>query len=364
MKYLFFLLMVLCLPFSILSKTNVCSSKLALHIQNDQKVLVNADDKNIAYIGRFDFSNVQKPVFMYSGCAIRTVFTGTSIDMVLKDDSLKNRFTVIIDDSLFVVKADKNDKRYSLAKSLKNKKHTIEIIRRTEWHGGNSVFMGFYIDKKAKLYRPKVRKRKIEFIGNSYTCGYGNEGENHDEHFKYETENSYLTYSAITSRALHAEYIAVCRSGIGMYKGYDGDTIFNMPLLYDTIAAGSKAKWNYGKNQVQLVCVYLGGNDANTGLDSSIFVNKYLTFLNRIRTNYPNAKILCLADSTSGSEKEIQLNSYIKTVASEYGKKFPPIYFFRFKPILTDGSDWHPNVVGHRRMADELTPEIRRIMNW
>ena len=332
--------------------------------QNQEKVLVEASNKNITYIGRFDFSDLQKPVFMYSGCAIRTVFTGTSIDMVMQDDSLRNWFTVILDDSLFVIKTNKKDKRYSLANNLENKMHSIEIIRRTEWHGGNSTFEGFYIDKKSKLSKPELKKRQIEFIGDSYTCGYGNEGASHDEHFKYETENAYQTYCAIASRALNAECITVCRSGIGMYKGYDGDEGFNMPTLYDTIAAGKSYTWNYKKSQPQLVVVYLGGNDANTGIDSLKFSNSYLGFLARIRHNYPAAKILCLSDDPKGDKKVILLNYCIEEVVKTFSKTNKSVYYCYLGPIQTDGSDWHPNITGHNQIAEKLIPEIKRIMKW
>ena len=108
----------------------------------DEKSFITADNPNIAYIGRFDFSDKAKPVFMYSGCAIRTVFTGTSVELVLKDDSLRNMFTIIIDDSLFVLTANRPDSMYMLASGLPKTQHTLEIIRRTEWHGGNTTFLG------------------------------------------------------------------------------------------------------------------------------------------------------------------------------------------------------------------------------
>ena len=58
--------------------------------------IIKPDNPNIAYIGRFDNTDKAKPVFMYSGCAIRTVFKGTSVELIMKDDSLRNMFTVVI----------------------------------------------------------------------------------------------------------------------------------------------------------------------------------------------------------------------------------------------------------------------------
>ncbi len=247
--------------------------------QVEDKSFISPDNKNIAYIGRFDFTDIQKPVFMYSGCAVRTIFKGTSVDVVLKDDSLRNWFAVIIDDSLFILKSDKKDNIYPLAKNLKKGKHTLQIIRRTEWHGGNTTFLGLYIDKGEKVITPEIKEKKIEFIGDSYTCGYGSEGKSHDEHFIYDTENNYLTYGAITSRALNAEYVTVCRSGIRMSYGNGRRTAFAMPVLYDSLAIGSKATWDYSKFQPQLVAIVLGANDMSRRFDSLTYVTSYLNFL-------------------------------------------------------------------------------------
>ena len=175
---------------------------LAACNHSGSKKFISSDNRNIALIGRFDLTDKTSPVFMYSGSVIRTVFSGTSIEVILKDDSLRNMFNVIIDDSLFVLTANNPDGTYKLAGNLKDRKHSLEIYRRTEWHGGNTTFRGFNLDKGKKLYKPHVKDRVIEFIGDSYTCGYGNEGKSREEHFRYETENNYLTYGALTARAI------------------------------------------------------------------------------------------------------------------------------------------------------------------
>jgi hypothetical protein len=64
--------------------------------QQGSESFIPANNSNISYSGRFDFSHKSKPVFMYSGCAIRTVFNGTSVALIMKDDSLRNLFTVKI----------------------------------------------------------------------------------------------------------------------------------------------------------------------------------------------------------------------------------------------------------------------------
>jgi lysophospholipase L1-like esterase len=329
-----------------------------------QTTLIMADHPYIQYIGRFDFTDKTQPVFMYSGCMIRAAFTGTSLVIRLKDDSLRNWFTVKLDDSIFIFKANSQTGIYQLTANLTNKKHTVEISRRTEWHGGNSTFIGFIIDQGTTLLPLKKYNRSIEFIGNSITCGYGNEGESNKEHFEYATENNYLSASAVTARALNASYIAVCRSGIGMYQGYGGKTDFTQPLLYDEVVTGSKIRWDYKNNQPDLVVIELGSNDLSAPLDTRAFVQAYYQFVKKIRHQYTKAKIIFVAGTEVPGEKWEKYQSIVKASYSKINSIDKNVFYFAFSPFVPNGSDWHPNVSQDRKMADELIAFINKITNW
>jgi len=251
-----------------------------------------------------------------------------------------------------------------LAKNLPNRKHRLEISRRTEWHGGNTTFEGFIIDAGKKLLPAVKRKRTIEFIGNSYTCGYGNEGKSREEHFTYSTENNYGSYGAIAARALQANYVGICRSGIGMYQGYGGDTTFAMPDFYDGVINNSKSVWNYAALQPAMVVIDLGGNDFSAQLDSVKFATTYLKFLARVRTNYPTAKIVCIAGPSGSGDKFTIQQKYVRAIVDSFQKNNKWVYYFDFSPFDMNGSDWHPNVAEHKRMADELIPFLKKITDW
>ena len=340
------------------------SAILGAFNHSGSKKFISADNRNIALIGRFDLSDRTNPVFMYSGSVIRTIFKGTSIEVILKDDSLRNMFNVIIDDSMFALTASKPDGSYRLASYLEDTKHSLEIYRRTEWHAGNTTFKGFNLDKGRKLYKPSVMNRVIEFIGDSYTCGYGNEGKSREEHFRYETENNYLSYGAVTSRALNAEYHTVCRSGIGMWQGYGGDSAFTMPKLYDQVIINSATQWNFKRSQPHTVVIDLGGNDFSAALDSTAFGNTYIEFLKRIRNNYRSAEIVCIAGPDSPGEEFDKWRSYIHSVVNKFEKTDTKVNYFEFSPFEPNGSDWHPNVAEHQRMAEELVPFLKDLMKW
>jgi lysophospholipase L1-like esterase len=323
-----------------------------------QKTYVPPSDPNIQYVGRFDFSQKDKPVFMYSGCTIRAGFTGSSISVLFYDDSLRNWFTVKLDDSLFIFKTDKKDGVYLLAQHLADKKHILEIARRTEWHGGNTTFAGFNIDEGKHLVPLKKKNRLIEFIGDSYTCGYGNEGKSREEHFSYETENNYATYGAITARAFNADYVTVCRSGIGMYQSYGGGKIFTQPLLYDEVVTNSNSKWDYAKHQPQVVVICLGANDLSVSLDSTQFVNTYIQFVQKIRHQYPKAKIICVAGPSSPGDEWTKFQSHIGAVTNHFKDIDKNVYYFKYSPFTPNGSDFHPNIKEQSSKQGHFSPSF------
>lgn len=218
------------------------------------------------------------------------------------------------------------------------------------------------IQNDADLSQPPIAERKIEFIGDSYTCGYGINGKSHDEHFSYDTEDNYISYGAITARNLSAEYSAVCRSGIGMFQGYGGTKNFTQPLLFDEIIQNSTLSWDYHSYQPQIVVIELGTNDVSAELDKDKFISTYQQFIQKIRGYYPKAKIVCAAGPNSGGEKWFLLQNMIHSVVK--GLQMPDISYFEFSNFIPNGSDWHPNALEHQKMAKELTIYLKSLMRW
>ncbi len=343
---------------SLLMILSACSKKVNVDPS------IYPDNPNIFYTGRFDFSDSARPVFMYSGCAIVIDFTGSSISIMMKDDSLRNYFTVVLDDSSFVLQTNRTDSTYLLAKGLNNTRHHLIVWRRTEWHGGNTTFLGFKVDSGASVIKPQIPARKLEFIGDSYTCGYGNEGAEPQEDFKYETENNYMSYGAITARALNAQYLAVCRSGIGIIQGYGGFKGFTMPRYYNEVINDSTRQWDFTKYIPDAVVIVLGGNDLSVALDSSAFVKEYVRFVQRIRLNYSDAQIICVAGPADAGKKFNTWSNMIHAIVNETQKNDPRVHYFEFSTFYMHGSDYHPNIAEHNNMAVELTAFLKELLKW
>jgi hypothetical protein len=332
---------------------------------NQRKLFIEPDNPSIIYNGRIDFNDPKHPVFMYSGVNIRIAFSGTGICIILKDDSAKNRFNIRLDNSEFTLETRKDDSVYCIADTLINTTHNLEITRITEWHGGNTVFSGFFISGKG-LIPVFPRKRKIEFIGNSITCGYGTEGKSHNEHFTYKTQNCLHTYAAYTAKNLDADFTMVCRSGIGIYQSYGGDKEFAMPLLYKEVVSGSRRKWDFTKFKPDVVVIELGSNDLSSNVDSAKYTDAYIGFLKELRGYYPAAKIVCLSGpgGLNDEKHNMHFQNLVRGVVTEATQKLDEIYFYNLEPTEHNGSDWHPSSGEHKNLSVGLTACLKSLMNW
>lgn len=339
---------------------------------------ISPENAEIQYTGRFDFSNLQQPKFAWSGSQITFTFEGSFCNLLMQQSNfekdkngneLLNYFNIFIDKQLpTVLKLEKGKREYELAKNLAWGKHTITIFKRTEGMVGVCEFLGFQIDAKGKvLASPAKPKRKVEFIGDSITCGYGNEGESEYCKFTPETENAYLSYAAISARELGAEYTMVCYSGKGVIQNYNKNSKDIMPELYERInPQDSLTQWNFGQWTPDAVVINLGTNDfAHEIPDSTRFTLTYSYMISRVLTNHPKASVFCLVGSMLNGEKLDRIKNYLKQVVSYQNKKGnQKVYFFEMSTQgkLGYGCDWHPNVPQNQQNAKELTRFVKEKM--
>jgi len=331
---------------------------------------IDANDPNIYYTGRIDFSDPKVAKFAWPGTSVKAKFEGKKCAVKLNGYGYYN---ILVDGEIKVVEIKGRDTTYTI-ESLNGGAHTIEVFKRTEGFVGNGEFKGFELEHGKKLLPVEKLKHRIEFIGNSITCGYGNEGESEFCHFTPITENHYMAYAAITARSLKAEHHVVAFSGKGLTRNYDMTTTETMPDLYDRIFPFEPTiKWDFNKWTPDAVVINLGTNDfAHTNPDSTEWVNAYLNFIKTIRSHYPQAYIFCTNGPMAndkwpeGHQALTILKKYINAVVEKAqangDTKIASFFYTSQAPPF--GCDYHPSVKTHQKMADELTPFIKQKLNW
>ena len=327
---------------------------------------ISADDLSIQYSGRWETSNPKQPACDWPGCSILSVFSGTSITVKLSGGT--NDFNVFIDGQAKANLVMANGKTvYPAATGLTDAAHTLLLTKRTEGSSGVTSFLGFQLDDGKTLSAPPAHPAKrIQFIGDSFTVGYGDEATTVSCPQRQPFDNNYVAYGPVTARALGAEYSVQAISGSGMAHNY-GDTIpvspNPFPIYFDrTLFGRSAPTWDMTKWIPDLVVIALGTNDFSTAVKPSEaqYTGAYKTFLGRIRGWWPQAQILCL--SYSGDEYQ---KKYIDSVAARaIAAGDTRIHRIHMPPIGDGdlGCDWHPNISGQRKYADALIPVARQYL--
>ena len=329
-----------------------------------------ADEPNIEYIGRFDFSQPGVVRFDWPGVQIKATFSGTYCAIKLKDGH--NDYNIFIDRKLKEVLRTGSDTIYTIAENLKDSLHSLIITKRTEGAYGIASFEGFILNKGDSLY-PVVdkMKRKLEFIGDSFVAGLGSEGRTPDCLFSRDTDNNYIAFGPVLARRLNADYSIIAISGIGVVRN-DGDTNLTsnqpLPYYYKRACLNDTLKWDFKKWQPDLVVVRLGNNDywKKPYPLTKVFQKAYINFLKEIRSFYPQASILVFCEPIGKDQHCDYISSAVTELKNEFGDK--KIWFEELNIILNKQKDFgckqHPNGSGHKKIADALEPIIRKAMNW
>ena len=340
---------------------------------------VSAEHPSIQYLGRFEPAPDNTVRFAWSGSQIMARFEGPTLRIRLKNESLgKDRldqpnrsfYQVWIDDAIQVLEATNEKTSYLLADSLGDGPHTLRLFKRTEASTGTGIFEGLELGKGKKLLPlPEIPNRKIEFIGNSITCGYGNKGDSRDCPFTPATENAWMSYASITARKLNAEHSMICYSGRGVVQNYDKSREGTLPQIWRRNYPQSEREIDQPSWIPDLVVINLGTNDfAHENPDKEDFVSTYTAFIKDIRQTYPSCKILCLTGSmmTDGHARKplSTLKGYLQKAITQSG--LDEVYRFDLttQGPLGFGCDWHPNVAQHELNAEELADYIGDMMGW
>lgn len=334
----------------------------------DDTAPYDAGPPAVRLVGRFDTTDPSAPQFAWSGSAMHARFTGTGLRV--RFDGAANQFAVVIDGAApKTVKTTTGNNTYTLATGLSAGTHEVWLHRRTEAFFGEVRFRGFQFDGGELLPPPPTPSRRIEVIGDSITCGYGNEGADQYCDFSADTENHYATYAAIAARTLGADLHAIAWSGIGMYRNYGGETTGTMPERWGrTLPNRSTSTWDTSKFVPHAVVINLGTNDFAKGDPGSAFVTAYTSFVRRVRKAYPDAWIFpAVGPMLSGGAYNAarnHLNNVIATLSGEGDKKLSLLEFATQTAADGYGCDWHPSLATNEKMAKVLESALKARLGW
>ncbi|GAM24435.1 hypothetical protein SAMD00019534_076100 [Acytostelium subglobosum LB1] len=348
-------------------------------------VLIDPDNAYIQYKGRVAANADTNGAYNFDwpGVEIIIKVTGTSTIQGLVDSNVVQAsglplflgnitiFNVFVNGTLQSVLnvTSETKQTYNLFEDgLLNPSETCEVrlTKRTEACLGVVGFYGFIVDHTATLVPPtEPPSRRLEFLGDSITCGYGIIGMSPCP-FTPETENNYLTYGQLIARELEADVNIEAWSGIGLVRNYGEPNISSVLAFPDvfprTLATNPSLLWDFDSYQPNAVVINLGTNDFDSQPNppADLFEQTYLQLIKTLNTVYPNQPkiFLVCGPMISGA-----CCDYVKSVAESSDQ----LTYIDLQNILEPsdiGCQGHPNISGHIKMSNISLPIIQKVMGW
>lgn len=304
-----------------------------------------------------------------TGFALR--FRGTGIQVMLgtneRDFSVLPAVTVSIDGGEAERLSISGTKLHTLAEGLDAGEHTLEVRKITEVTA-NPLYVSYVQitadgaqDAPELLSPPEAPSRRIEFIGDSITCGYGNLGKSTSNRFLTEEQDGSQTYAALTAAAFGADAHYECYSGKGIVRNVNGDSDELLPVLFGFRSPTQRTAWDFSAWTPDLVVINAGTNDTYGSADQNSLRQGVTSFLADIRSRYPNATLLWCYGMMDGSMTQT-IRQGVETFSATDGNT----YFLAFEGMKAGekGSVGHPNLKAHERCAEVLIARVQEITGW
>lgn len=315
----------------------------------------------------------------YSGSYVEFTFTGRSLSCELLSDYCEDQtdgtqypcYMALYLDHQMVRRFPLMPGRhlYPLLSEGDVRTMVVRLVKESEVQYASSGILAFYTDEEAEIRPTDKKDRKIEFIGNSITCGYGVLG-GPEAPFSTETESADDAFAVQCAGALDADYQLVSFSGIGVISRYiepeenEPLTDVLMPALYphtDAVLAKrygwGPESWDFSSFCPQVVVINLGTNDDSytRGIREreERFEEEYCEFVRNIHRRNPGAEIVC----TFGVMSQ-RLLPRVEEAVQRLSESGVPVRMHREEPMPpgeVTGCDGHPSAQRQRKMAESLT---------
>lgn len=327
-------------------------------------------------IGRHDRTAEGHLRFGYSGAGVAARFVGTRVSVVLKEtvhaEGMHGRYLVRIDGhDVGTLRAEPGITNYDIASGLSPVVHTVELLRRTEGFASTGEFVAFDFGDGGELLAPPCeRDRRILFIGDSVTAGFGALGKGPDCDFRPEYEDFFVGFAALTAKKLKADAQVVAWSGHGILRNDSGNDVNTLPKLFERALPKEAASvWDHERFSPDVIVILAGANDLVRGIpDEAQFIETYARFIRRLQTLHPSARVVLgispMLNDVWPRKRHARSTSrrFTERVAVETDSSV--IEFDEQSPENGFGCTWHPSPKTHARMSSKLVKLLRRELKW
>ncbi len=348
-----------------------------------------ADAEHVRVSGRSIYENGIR-YLGYTCSFVEFEFEGTCAsaeiisDLTPSEDIFRAWAVVFINDEAAPSKRFKIDEKksvYKLYSSDKSEKVKIRLMKISEAAFAKMGITKIMTDSDTITPTEPLGKFKIEFVGDSITCGYGIDGVWNKDVFSTETENPLKGFAYKTAKKCGADFQYISWSGIGALSCWvdeNAEKPLDNWLMKDIYpytdsglenTLGREGHENHTKYDFSykpdVVVFNLGTNDHSWTKEiperQADFAKAYYEILEMIRKHNPQSYIIC----TYGVMGDILCNieeAQTERFKSEHDDR---ICYLRL-PVQDEadgiGADWHPSEATHEKMSDMVAAKIKEVI--
>ncbi len=246
---------------------------------------------------------------------------------------------------------------------LADKRHRVEVLKVTE---GDAKLLFDTITLHgldASLRNPPFNSpRRIEFIGDSITAGYGVLGASTDMDYQTFQQDGTCTYAYLTAQKCNADARFICNSGKGIVCNCNGDREDVKAGEYCSYLTRTGGECNDGWIP-DVVVLNIGTNDCGGPAPEDEFVEAAKALIAKIRGRYKDAQIIWMY----GMMSQLFKDTLRKTIR-EVSKTDDKVHFLFADTIIgnesENGANGHPNMRASVRCSKLLYKKIRSVTGW
>ena len=305
--------------------------------------------------------------FGWPGVYFEGRFRGTGLKVALLNGSDRLRLLI---DGVEKRRFEHTGRIDAVVTGLAHGEHRFRLEKLTQTQAGSSVLLGFYPLTDGQALPPsRGTGRQIEFIGDSYTVGYGNSapGRTCTQAEIHATTDTQRAFGPIVARHFGAEYRVNAYSGFGIVRNYGGTRPGeSMPVLYPRLIPSDPVPVEVarGKWRPRIIVINLGTNDFSTPLHAgerwagqaalhADYRTRYIAFVRGLMVRQPQARFILMASDGFFAD--------VAQVAAALNQAAPRVSTVQYGGLDRLGCDSHPSLKDHHRLAGLLQPEIERI---
>lgn len=257
--------------------------------------------------------------------------------------------------------------------------HLYRLIKISESNPGGIHLYKVATDKSGKfLAPPRHFNRRIEFIGDSYTVGYGVEGQLGDpDSFVFKTTNSSKGYAFLLADGFRADFQINAFSGRGLVRNYD-NIVPEWPVtrLYEYTVPGlapedldkgvpdASLRYDFGSFHPQVIVIFVGINDFQGNppyADKGEYQKAYAALLEKLRKAHPGVKFLLVSTKVWPNDDMTPTVKAVYDSQKALGKND-----LEFVEVHTENTALHGHPSEHSQadLARTLRSIVARLGGW